>query len=57
MSVSNYQPPEDWEAMIAGCTCEHRAEGRHDMACEWVLRAAGLLPNDITPDDIIHPGR
>ena len=45
-------PPRDHEDIINGCTCAGRREDKHDMACEWVLRGAGLLPDEITPEDI-----
>jgi hypothetical protein len=45
-------PSENQQAIVDGCTCEKRAEGRHDLCCEWVLRGAGLLPEDITPEEI-----
>ena len=45
-------PPKDHQEIIDGCTCPGRADGRHDLCCEWVLRGAGLLTEDITPEQI-----
>jgi hypothetical protein len=45
-------PPKDHQAMVDGCTCAGRAEGKHDLCCEWVLRGAGLLPSEITPEAV-----
>jgi hypothetical protein len=49
-------PPRNEREIREGCTCPGRAEHRHDLACEHVLRGAGLLPPDtdmITPEAII----
>jgi hypothetical protein len=45
-------PPEDRQEIMNGCTCRGRAAGRHDLCCEWLLRGAGLLPGEITPERI-----
>ena len=46
-------PPRDYEEIMDGfCTCPGRRERKHDLCCEWILRGAGLLPAEITPEDI-----